>query len=250
MSHSLFLFDDAVARSWEPFSLTRPGGELLYGALLLRERGEWYWGTPCSGHLTSDTLSGFSEPGSPPTVALEELPSDRVRIFQSSRVAILGSPPPELQGFVDAEHSNRKSVTLLVEGEVAGWVIPSGGANPTPEAILDPEVLPKSTVVELDGAILGAPWDLMAGNANQLRNDIPRFFPGYAVDELPGCHILGNELVSLGSGVEVEPGSVFDATEGPIRLSDGVVVRSHTRLAGPAFIGEDSTVLGLSLIHI
>jgi UDP-N-acetylglucosamine diphosphorylase/glucosamine-1-phosphate N-acetyltransferase len=42
----------------------------------------------------------------------------------------------------------------------------------------------------------------------------------------------------------VEPGSVFDVTQGPIRLEDGVTVRSHTRLAGPAFVGRDSTILG------
>jgi UDP-N-acetylglucosamine diphosphorylase/glucosamine-1-phosphate N-acetyltransferase len=119
--------------------------------------------------------------------------------------------------------------------------------NPSPDALLDPAALPGSRELELDGKLLEAPWDLMAGNANQLGADIPRFFPGYATDELPGCHIQGNELVSLGSGVVVEPGSVFDATEGPIRLSEGVVVRSHTRLAGPAFVGPGSTILGGSL---
>jgi hypothetical protein len=43
MTYSLFLFDDDVARSWDPFPLTRPAGELLFGALLLRERAQRYW---------------------------------------------------------------------------------------------------------------------------------------------------------------------------------------------------------------
>jgi UDP-N-acetylglucosamine diphosphorylase/glucosamine-1-phosphate N-acetyltransferase len=84
----------------------------------------------------------------------------------------------------------------------------------------------------------------MQKNGEQLRIDIPRFFPGYAAEDIPGCHILGDGLLSLGSSVTVEPGSVFDLRGGPIRLGDGVTIRAHTRLAGPAFVGRGSTVLG------
>jgi len=34
----VYLYDDARARRFEPFSLTRPIGELRAGALLVRER--------------------------------------------------------------------------------------------------------------------------------------------------------------------------------------------------------------------
>ncbi|MGD2121325.1 MAG: putative sugar nucleotidyl transferase, partial [Gemmatimonadota bacterium] len=247
MSLSLYFFDDGTARSWEPFSLTRPAGELLFGAFLLRERGERYWGVRCRGHLTSASLVGFGEPGSPPVVTMAEIPTDRPRVFQKSRAVVLEVSPSRTTRSDSGDLDLEKTSTLLVDEEVAGWIFPAGSPNPDPGAILEPTVLPGSTEILLDGKILGDPWDLMAGTPPQLEADIPRFFPGYAADELPGCHVLGNELVSLGSGVVVEPGSVFDATEGPIRLSDGVVVRAHTRLAGPAFIGSNSTVLGGSL---
>jgi UDP-N-acetylglucosamine diphosphorylase/glucosamine-1-phosphate N-acetyltransferase len=90
----------------------------------------------------------------------------------------------------------------------------------------------------------------MVENGAQLREDIPRFFPGYAADGFPGCHVLGNGLLSIGSDVTVEPGSVFDVRSGPIRLSDGVVVRAHTRLEGPAYVGASSTVLGGDLSEV
>ena len=35
---AVYLYDDARARSFEPFALTRPAGELRAGALLVRER--------------------------------------------------------------------------------------------------------------------------------------------------------------------------------------------------------------------
>ena len=34
----VYLYDDARARRFEPFALTRPAGELRAGALLVRER--------------------------------------------------------------------------------------------------------------------------------------------------------------------------------------------------------------------
>ena len=240
MSHSLFLFDDEVARSWEPFALTRPAGELLFGAFLLRERSEAYWGMTCQGHLSQESLAGFSEPGSPPVAEWGEISPDGYRIFQSSRVALSGTAPA----------LPREPATLYLDGQVVGWIMAPRQASPRAGKIHRPQALADSVRVDVVGRVLDAPWDLMAQNGDQLREDIPRFFPGYAADELPGSHIVGDGLISLGRDVVVEPGSVFDVSAGPIRLSDGVVVRSHTRLEGPAFIGPDSTILGGSLSEI
>jgi UDP-N-acetylglucosamine diphosphorylase / glucose-1-phosphate thymidylyltransferase / UDP-N-acetylgalactosamine diphosphorylase / glucosamine-1-phosphate N-acetyltransferase / galactosamine-1-phosphate N-acetyltransferase len=48
----------------------------------------------------------------------------------------------------------------------------------------------------------------------------------------------------LGEGVKVEPGVVLDTRGGPIRLDDGAQVRAFTRLAGPAYVGPRSSLLG------
>ncbi len=51
----------------------------------------------------------------------------------------------------------------------------------------------------------------------------------------------------LGVGARVEPCAVLDTREGPIWLDDGAQVRAFTRLAGPAYVGRGSTVLGGTL---
>ena len=234
MNPSLFLFEDNKARSFHPFALTRPVGELLFGAFLLRERGERFWGTECKGHLAGESLSGYSEAGAPPVVDLGGVGSEGLRILQLSRFAPIGETPPLPQ----------EATTLFLAGEVVGWILPPGTPAPNPKALLDPRPLPGSKGLELEGRLLSAPWELMTQNGEQLRHDIPTFFPGYAAEEFPGCHILGSGLLSIGRDVRVEPGSVFDLSGGPIRLSDGVLVRAHTRLEGPAFIGPDTTILG------
>jgi UDP-N-acetylglucosamine diphosphorylase/glucosamine-1-phosphate N-acetyltransferase len=234
MNPLIYLFDDRVARAWDPLTLARPAGELLFGALLLRERAERFWGGDCAGHLADPALAGFSEPGSPPVADRSAVPSHSPRVLQSSRAALRGTAPtlPE------------EPTTLVLDGEVVGWSLPPGVPVPDEEYLSDPRSLAGSSEMELEGRVLRAPWDLMDQNGDQLQEDVPRFFPGYAAEELPGCHIQGDGLVSVGSRVHVEPGSVFDVSEGPIRLADGVTVRAHTRLAGPAFIGPGSTLLG------
>lgn len=234
MNPKLFLFDDARALSFLPFSLSRPVGELLFGAFLLRERAEGFWGTPCLGHLAGAELRTFSEPGAPPVVEAGEVNAQETRILQLSRAALWGHPPFPTQD----------PVTFFLGESVVGWALPHGVSLPDPGLLRYPEPLPDSMRVEVEGRLLDAPWELMHQNGDQLRADIPRFFPGYAAEEIPGCHVLGEGLLSLGSRVSIEPGSVFDLREGPIRLEDGVTIRSHTRLAGPAFVGRDTTLLG------
>ncbi len=55
----LFLYDDATARTFEPFSLTRPTSELRAGALLLRERWERTLKMKAAGMISSAHLEDF-----------------------------------------------------------------------------------------------------------------------------------------------------------------------------------------------
>lgn len=237
MTSALLLFDDGIARAFHPFSLTRPVGELRYGTHLLRERAEGFWRLSCGGHLASDGLAGFGEEAAPGVVGREALSPSHSRILHSSRFAPAGPAPDP----------PREPTTLFCRNEVVGFVLPAGAHLPDMDLLLNPAPLPGGAQMEVEGTVFRAPWDLMAGNGDQLRDDIPRFYPGYAAEELPGCHILGTGLLSLGKEVEVEPGSVFDLREGPIRLSDGVTVRAHTRMEGPAFVGPGTTILGGAL---
>jgi len=234
MNATLFLFDDAKADAFNPFALSRPVGELFFGAFPLRERAERFWGLPCAGHLNRGELLGFSEPGAPQVLPEGTVGLQGLRIFQTGRAVVTGPRPTLPDG----------PATLFLGEAVVGWILPPGTPHPAPESFLGPGPLSGSAEVRLEGRLLETPWELMAENGDQLRADIPRFFPGYATEDLPGCHILGDGLVSLGSDVSVEPGSVFDVREGPIRLENEVTVRAHTRLAGPAYVGRGSTILG------
>jgi UDP-N-acetylglucosamine diphosphorylase/glucosamine-1-phosphate N-acetyltransferase len=90
----------------------------------------------------------------------------------------------------------------------------------------------------------------MAGNGEQVCSDVPALFPESRFTLAEGVHVSGAQRVSLGDGVQLEAGVHLDTSDGPIRLSDGARVSAFTRLAGPAFVGPATHVLGGSLGNV
>ena len=85
MSLSLILFDDAVSARWEPFALTRPGGELVFGTMTQRQRAERVFGARCVAHLGPAHLRGFEEGDAPPVLGYGDAPAEGDRLFLSAR---------------------------------------------------------------------------------------------------------------------------------------------------------------------
>src|SRR5688572_19198061 len=57
----IVMFDDAKARRWQPFRLTRPVGELRFGCMTLQSRMGWILGGRTWAYLGCDDLAGFEE---------------------------------------------------------------------------------------------------------------------------------------------------------------------------------------------
>lgn len=236
---TLYLFDDARARSWAPLSATRPVGELLFGCLLLRERAARAFAVPCAGHLAGEGLAGFEEDGAPPVVAPGDVPREGRRIFLSSRFVP-----------TDTVEAPAGPAALVADDRVVGWVLPDGAPAPTEESLLRPDEAPATGErADVRGTLLDWPWSLVAANADRITRDVEKLYgPGDAF-RLAECHILGSQPVSLGSKVTVEPGVTLDVRDGPIRLDDRVRVQGPARLTGPLYVGPDCLVFGGSLTH-
>lgn len=232
---SLYVFDDARARTWAPFALTRPVGELLFGALLQRERAERFWKTPCAGHLAGEALTGFEEPGGAPALERGSLPDTGPAVLFSSRAVPLGREVPAIA----------ETTTLLMDGRVVGWFLPEGPGSISTDQLLNPDDARIGLSIELEGRVLANPWDLIAYNHQQLVLDLQDAFPDApSLTQPEGVHLIGEGVLSLGADVTIEPQVVFDTTQGGIRLEDGVTVKAFTRLAGPAYVGAGTVLLG------
>ena len=236
---TLVLFDDDTAASWEPFTLTRPAGELLFGALLQRERAERVLGVRTTAHLCPDHLLDFEEEGAPPVRSRKHAPTEGARFFLSSRAV------PDF-GF-DPATQRRGTGTrpVHVGGEPAGWLVPAGEPPPSLEALANPaDAEGAGKPIELPGRVLTRVWQLVLETPDQLGRDIEALAPDAVPELREGLHGTGEHGVHLGEGARIEAGAYLDTTEGPIWLDHGASVRAFTRLAGPAYIGPGSSVLG------
>jgi UDP-N-acetylglucosamine diphosphorylase / glucose-1-phosphate thymidylyltransferase / UDP-N-acetylgalactosamine diphosphorylase / glucosamine-1-phosphate N-acetyltransferase / galactosamine-1-phosphate N-acetyltransferase len=240
---SLILFDDEVSRQWHPFALTRPAGELRFGALTMRARAERVFGGRCVAHLGPEHLIGFSEPGAAPVRGYADAPAEGDRLFLSARAI------PAWNAREVWLERRGGSGALIVDGEVVGWFAPAGTPAPDADFLASPRrMLDRTGAVELEGVLLTAVWELMSGTPAQVAADVAALFPAAPPPALPpGAHHVGGHPLVMGTGVTVEPAAVIDTTAGPVWLDDGVRVRAFTRLAGPAYVGRGSTLLGGSV---
>ena len=261
MTTRLYLFDDARARQWEPFALTRPVAELVLGALRFWERASRAWDVEYGGHLAAAHLAGFREDEGPTALAASEVSSRNHRILVSSR-AVVRDPPRQLPPVPAA---------LCIDGTRVGWSLPAGVPLPHARHLADPAAAPRTGIrVELDGFVLEQVWELVARTAGQLREDLeaaaltplPAAPPGGTAERragahpdhpaippsrssLPaGTHLLGDGPITLGPGAAVEPGVLLDTRPGPIVLGGDVRVCGPARLEGPLYVGPGTTILG------
>ena len=239
---ALYLHDDARARSFEPFALTRPTAELRAGVDLIRARWERAAGTQASGTITSAHLAAFEEAGSPPVITGGEIPAGS--IIANSRCVIA------LDAFLgDAPGSAGGAQVWSCEGRVAAIRLGTAlsvsmlaGANAALEQLVDGGV----PAVAIEGHWLDEVWDLTRSLVMQLGEDIPKLarFRGASSGAPDHSIVLGDHDIFVEAGAVIEPQVCFDTEGGPIYVSRGATVRSFTRVGGPCFIGRESLVMG------
>ncbi len=257
---ALYLWNDPVARGWQPFALTRPVGEMLFGVETLRARAERALGIRCAAHLAEDSLRGFSEPGAPPCVGVDDVGCDGARIVLNGRFAVAERARETVAETMREAVRAAAPVALRCGGRVVGACIPGGIEAREGLGLGEAEAgdgrdrvgkaggsgVAGGTRREVAGRLLETPWELMAANPERIRADGMRFAPGDAPPgpAPPGMHRIGAGTIHLGRGGEIEPGVTLDARGGPILLGDGARVAGPARLAGPLWIGAESVVLG------
>ena len=235
---ALYIHDDARARGFEPFALTRPAGELRAGVDLIRARWERAVGAPATATIAAPHLAAFEEVGASPTVTTGQVPEGA--LIASSRCVIA------LDAFLGDVAVGR---AWSCDGRIAAVRLDAAESVATlsdPEATLDRFVGKGATPVPIDGRWVDDIWDLTRDLVMQLGEDIPKLarFRGASSGAPSHSIVLGDDDVFIEAGAVIEPHVCFDTQGGPIYVSRGATVRSFTRVGGPCFIGRDSLVMG------
>ena len=223
---AVYLYDDALARAFQPFALTRPMGEMRAGALLVRERWTRVLGAPIAGHVTSPVLAGFMEPGSAPVLDRPFMPAGSWMV--NARFA------PSL--------SQRPTGDVL---EADGRVVAVRLAENTNADVSDGEAALEIAAVRrertpAEGWWMNEVWDYVRQLAPMLVADISTLGAQLRSGVPKGSFGMGKHPVFVADGAMVEPSVFFDTTDGPILLCAGSHVQAFTRLVGPLYVGERS----------
>ncbi len=131
---------------------------------------------------------------------------------------------------------------LLHEGRSVAWRLDPGERWAGPHDDGDGLVI--------DGIPLRGAWDLLAVLEQYLFPDTLAALE-QGSDPLPsGAVVIGNEGAVALRRAEIEPGVVLDVRKGAVIVEEGVVIRSGSRIEGPAWIGAGSVVGGGQLRHV
>jgi UDP-N-acetylglucosamine diphosphorylase / glucose-1-phosphate thymidylyltransferase / UDP-N-acetylgalactosamine diphosphorylase / glucosamine-1-phosphate N-acetyltransferase / galactosamine-1-phosphate N-acetyltransferase len=226
----LVLLEDAQASTFEPFSLTRPVCELRAGIEIIRARWERVAGEPARGFIGPKHLSSFIESGIGRLSSEEELPPGTI-VANSRAVVSLAA-------------SLGNSGAWTVDGKVAAARLSSAITVEELARITDLVSLSDGSRAEsLEGWWLEAAWDLVRTLGTQLNADIPLMVATLQGSNLVGS-VLGSHPVFIEDGAQIEPYVIFETVSGPILIRRGATISAFTRIAGPCYIGEDSTIVG------
>ncbi|MGQ0538333.1 MAG: putative sugar nucleotidyl transferase [Gemmatimonadaceae bacterium] len=231
----LVLYDDAKARTFEPFALTRPLGEMRAGVELIRRRWEFALGTPAAGFIAGPDFADFEEGDAPRAVAVQQIAAGTIVANTRALPALVAQPlRPETRvwkvaGEIAAVRLQRPVERGELEGDAGGALARfSGAAN---------------GVQPLGGWWLEGPWDLVKFLSEMLADDVMRLGKLEAA-QLGIAATVGTHPVFVEEGATVEPHVVLDVSAGPILVRRGASIHAFTRLVGPCAIGAGSAVLG------
>jgi UDP-N-acetylglucosamine diphosphorylase/glucosamine-1-phosphate N-acetyltransferase len=237
---ALYLYDDAKAREFEPFTLTRPVSELIAGAAIIRERWERLSGERAAGFIGAPHLAHFDEAGAPRCLGADELIPAGSLIANSRFVPAMGAS-------FQADGSGIQKASVFHCGDQI-CAVRIGDSVRCSE--LADGLVPLSTLTHdadsctTTGRWLEATWDLVGHLVEQLTEDIPNLASTLFLEPVADASVIGTFPIFREVGAHVEPYVTLDATAGPILIRKGATISSFTRIVGPCYIGVNATVVG------
>lgn len=263
----LVFYDDAQSRTFEPFALSRPLCEMRVGALLMRERWEFALRARAIGFVGTPHLAHFTESGAP-VAAQSVIAAGTVLVNSRAAIALSDAALAFMRG--DDKKNLVENRTWYVDGRLAAIqlrydldasTLHDGGLSLDDVGELErerdmdapnrrhPEItqqLLSDARVNVQGVWLEEVWDIVRHLSLLLIGDIPALaatlecrtgLPGPSGERIREQHTYAEV------GATIELHTIFDASLGPILIRKGATVQAFTRIIGPCYIGENSTVV-------
>jgi len=233
----VLFYEDESYRSLLPIVSLRPVFELVCGRESLRRRmARWIPGMEWGVRIRS-TLA---------RVYQEQFPSAHVNSPDwevEGRTLVVNSRwIPEHRECLEAI---RDSAAGFVGDELV-WI----SLDPEEIRLLDSDSISDSLQklsvtrkrVGAGGVVFERPWDLIAHNSRQLRNDFTDVGLSQPRNEAH-VQVLGNDSDAyIASSADIDPYVVIDTRKGPVSIEADAKIQSFTRIEGPCHIGRGAHI--------
>lgn len=255
----LYLYDDARARTFEPFASVRPISEMRAGIALIRERWQTALGADATFFLAGARHADFDEPGTQP--ATGSIPAGAIVVNSRFVPTWPNDPARALRSNAPCSlwRNGNELVAVRLKDPVPAERFEDG------TLVLDEVPVGTGSVGTVDGWWLQEVWDFIRYLPDQLTSDIERAKESVhggvsASSQRPASYgvpphvtVLGDHPVIVigesdagvgGEATIIEPHVVLDASAGPIMIRGGTHIHAFTRVTGPCYIGRRVQVLG------
>jgi UDP-N-acetylglucosamine diphosphorylase/glucosamine-1-phosphate N-acetyltransferase len=252
---AVVLYDDARARTFEPFASTRPVSELVAGIGIIRDRWNMVL-QPSSGmrFAAGARHADFDVPG---------VTQPATGMIPRGSIVVNARAVPFIPSDLAKMAHRAASCTMWRCGDQLAAVrlgVPvDAGALADGTVTLDELNAGTGAIGDVKGWWLENVWDLIRLLPEMLSSDIAETAlqpPIVAAmgRSMPPSHVtvIGENPVLVlpraegeaGTETRIDPHVVFDASAGPILVQPGTHIRAFTRINGPCYVGRDASVMG------
>ncbi len=249
MSLKICFYEDNNYRQFYPLTHLRPVYALRAGIVPLFRKAERYFEEPDISLCARSDLGGLvaSEFRDYPVNIIKRADGQAV-LFLNGRLRDYGNLTEQV---TDARLITR---VCTAAGETAAVLFPAETVGGVPTVATIDSYL---EAFRAEGENVGTSdttatlyqrcWELVDDIEKEIKADF-----GFLIDQLPpsnvtalpdGFHLIEPLKAYLGENVQALPGSLIDASGGPVYIGDNTRIESQVAIYGPCYIGPNSVVV-------
>ena len=228
------IFDDEKHKNFYPLTCTRSTGDLRVGILKLRQRIKAFFRFEEYNLIISEKLEKIYK---------ERHPDWQINSISKGEILFINSRLKVDEKMVKKIEELSLNTCLVKDNDILAAKLRTDQKRVSTENISGFFSNLETIQIE-DGFLWNHTWELISENSKYIKQDFKDFF--YEKDNFfeteMGVTILNPYDVWIGEKVELKPGVVIDASEGPVILDEGAKVMANAVIIGPAYIGKKSVI--------
>jgi UDP-N-acetylglucosamine diphosphorylase/glucosamine-1-phosphate N-acetyltransferase len=240
------IFEDEQHLNFEPLIYSRPVFDLVCGMTTLKEKIILAFPKEKIVLKCRNYLQTFVKAENPKCKVNQFISDDY--LFINGRIIA----PSNLKNILKLKPNEEK--VFLSKGIVVAVKVSTKRIKELSIAdseIIDMKIFSNLPTVEIDIPVANYLWDLVYLNGKEIQNDFKIYTKGKssAKKKFSGVNFVNKKNIYIGKDVDLKPGVVLDASNGPIFIEKNVTIFPNAVIQGPFYIGDSSKIKSCASIY-